>query len=388
MGAPGVSRATAATVAMLAAGYLLFRLSARGLWPVFAQDIGFGYGMMSPSEATARFGAFPLSIYVYNGASTMANVLFSQPTAGMFTMVEHAVQGETALWEINQLLSSIALTALITWWGIGSLRRHADGRWSLESRVFAAVAVTLVASGVLSFNYSRDRLGGIAAVFYAIAAFFAVRAAAERAIRARLVAGGVALLLVGGAWEMRAIGTIEYARRIAAKNQRECITDLDHRRTEFADRPVYLRTMEAMVDQGVPHALPHEAGTAQSLAEAIQHREVEQAYAFVRAGQNPNELVSFRDSTLTGDRTVKISPLMLAAATHSDNALMMLLAFGAEPSLPQNRFALCVAKQFGDGDIVRILTRDGHLDAAVQCPATTAQAPLLAFVNVEAEPPH
>jgi hypothetical protein len=121
------------------------------------------------------------------------------------------------------------------------------------------MVVVLLACGVLSFNYSRDRLGGMAAVFYAIAAFFAVRAAAARilaASRARFVMASLGLALLAAAWHTRAVATLEYARVHSWGNQEEWFVRLPARRIEYAHRTVYVRIMESMIDQGTDPAAP------------------------------------------------------------------------------------------------------------------------------------
>jgi hypothetical protein len=120
-----------------------------------------------------------------------------------------------------------------------------------------------------------------------------------------------------------------------------------------------------------------------SLADAIQHGEVEDAYAFIDAGTDPNAPLAFTDADLTGDRPVMVSPLMLAVATNRDNVVMMLLSFGARMDLPQNELAPCVAKYLGYNDLAGMIIRDGTPPANVTCPEVRADAaaPLLAFVK-------
>lgn len=252
-GAPGARRGTAAVVLVIATAYVALRLGQSSRWAPFEQDIGYGFTMLSARDAAARFGPFPIRIYAYNAASTVANVLFAEPTAGAFRMTRDISQGEAEPWQILYLASSVGLTSLIAWWGIGALRSVAVPRWSRESRTLVAMLVALATSGALSFNYSRDRLGGMALVFYAVAAFFAVRAAVARtahASPARCVSAVAALLLLAGAWQIRAIHTLEYERKRAVNSRNEWITDLHQRRVEAAGQPVYLRIMEDLVPQG------------------------------------------------------------------------------------------------------------------------------------------
>lgn len=259
MGAPGATRTTAAAIVAVTAVYLVIRFSTSGSWPVFVQDVGYGFTMLSPDEATTRFGTFPILMYAYNVAVTLTNILFSEPTAGVFTIVRDLQEGELTAWEVNHLLSSAVLTGLLVWWGVHAIRRDRGAPWSVESRVCMATVIAVAASAALGFNYTRDRLGGMAAVFYALAAYYAVGAAAERLVHASpavAVSIGVALLLLAGGWQLRTIGTVEHARLTAFKDRREWITNLQRRRTEFANRAAYLRILNAMVDQGITPSVP------------------------------------------------------------------------------------------------------------------------------------
>jgi hypothetical protein len=261
MGAPGASRTTAAVLVVMTALYLAIRFSTSGSWPTFAQDVGYGFTTLSPDQATTRFGTFPIDMYIYNVVVTTTNILFSEPTAGVFTIVRNVRDGRVAAWEINHVISSTALTVLIVWWGVRALRANLKDRtpWSVESRVFVVTVIAVAASGALGFNYTRDRLGGMAVVFYALAAYYAVRTTAERLLHAPrhlVISMGVVLILLAGAWQLRTIGTVEHARLTAYKDRREWITNLQRRRVEFANRAAYLRILNAMIDQGTPSSVP------------------------------------------------------------------------------------------------------------------------------------
>lgn len=259
MRAPGATRRVAAALAAIAAAYVALRLQWHGRWPLFEQSLGLWFDLVEAQDAAIRFGAFPYWMYAYSGASTIANVLFAEPTGGLFWIIRDFSNGYREPWGILLMSSSLALTATIAWWGIracvASLR---TGRWSSEARTFVALLVSLLACGVLSFNYSRDRLGGMAAVFYALSAFYALRSAADRVSAAsdptltptRRFAAALALVLLAGAWEARAVGTIEWTRRISVRNELGWLVGLAPRRREFADRPEYLAIMNSMVAQG------------------------------------------------------------------------------------------------------------------------------------------
>ncbi len=285
MGSPGASGTTAAASVAVAALYLAIRFSTSASWPAFAQDVGYGFTTLSPDQAIARFGNFPVGMYAYNVVATSTNILFSEPTSGVFRIVRDLRDGGVAVWEINHVISSTVLTALIIWWGVRALRANPKTQnpnpkskrvgfwglgfgiwdlsrrtsWTVESRVFVATVIAVAASAALGFNYTRDRLGGMAAVFYALAAYYAVRTTAEQMVhgpRRFVTSMAIALLLLAAAWQIRTIGTVEHARLTAFKDRREWITNLQRRRVEFAKRAAYVRILNAMIDQGTSPSVP------------------------------------------------------------------------------------------------------------------------------------
>jgi hypothetical protein len=121
----------------------------------------------------------------------------------------------------------------------------------------------------------------------------------------------------------------------------------------------------------------------ESIADAIQHGEVEDAYAFISGGTDPNAPVPFSDAELTSSRPVMISPLMLAVSSNKENTVMMLLSVGARMDLPQNELASCLAERLGHDDLAAMIRRDGRPARQVRCPEPSpgATAPLLAYVK-------
>jgi hypothetical protein len=122
-----------------------------------------------------------------------------------------------------------------------------------------ALIAALLGCGVLSFNYSRDRLGGMALVLYAVASAVALETAARQLLQTRtprFVIGAAALAVTAMMWQTRAIGTIESERVTSHRNQLEWLTALPSRRVEFAERPTYLQIMDSMFAQGTAPGLP------------------------------------------------------------------------------------------------------------------------------------
>jgi hypothetical protein len=271
MRAPSASRNLIVALVTLTAAYVAARLYWHRQGPLFEQALGYGFGGLDPRTVEHTLG-FPYWVFAYNGLSTVSNVPFAEPTRGTFTITNDLINGQSQHWEVVHLLSSTLLTGVIAWWGIGSLRREAGGGWSVESRTFVAMLTALAASGALSFDYSRDRLGGMALVFYALAAYFALRSAARLAIHTRgwRTAGlGVLLVAIGCLWQVRAVATAEQARRTSWRNQTEWLTDVPKRRVDFAERPVYREIMESMIRQGITPGVPEETPYPEWLARTL-----------------------------------------------------------------------------------------------------------------------
>lgn len=124
-------------------------------------------------------------------------------------------------------------------------------------------------------------------------------------------------------------------------------------------------------------ATPH----PDTLTRAIVEDDYEGAYVLVRAGQDPNQPIPFSDDRLTGGRAVRVSPLLLAVATGSDNSLRMLLGFGARMTARPDSLAGCLADALDEPSIAT-LVRDLGAEPASACPASddTAAFPLLSYV--------
>ena len=150
----------------IAIAYVLFRLQWRGDWPVFEQAVGLGFGrwkFRKRQHASARFHTGSTRI---TPLSTIANALFAEPGRGVFRIVQAWSEGQVQAWQVAHVGSSIGLTGLIGWWGaaVASRRAQTGGRSSRAPSSHGAVV--LLACGALSFNYSRERLAGMAVVFY------------------------------------------------------------------------------------------------------------------------------------------------------------------------------------------------------------------------------
>jgi hypothetical protein len=119
-----------------------------------------------------------------------------------------------------------------------------------------------------------------------------------------------------------------------------------------------------------------------SLADAIAGGDVLRAYAFIRAGQDPNDLIAVRDPVLTRGRRVLVSPLVWAVAAQRKDAVLMLLAFGARLERTPDRAAACLADALGAAEIASVLRRDQAALGPAQCPdGKKSDVPLLSFIE-------
>jgi hypothetical protein len=137
-----------------------------------------------------------------------------------------------------------------------------------------------------------------------------------------------------------------------------------------------------------PQSELFEAPFVYSLADAIQQNQVDQAFSFIRAGQDPNQPIAVSDPALTAGRRMLISPLMWAVATQRREALQMLLGFGARLDPVTASDALCLAEALGDEEIAAILIRHGaRLDERC-ADRRLGNAPLVALaINSGSAPP-
>jgi hypothetical protein len=113
-----------------------------------------------------------------------------------------------------------------------------------------------------------------------------------------------------------------------------------------------------------------------SLAQAITVCcRVEDAYAFIRAGQDPNELLTIDNPDYTGGGSIMVSPLILAVAAGNGSVVQMLIDFGARPELPQNRLAGCLAQELGQAEMLTIIATYVGENTQMTCPERSSNDP-------------
>lgn len=123
-------------------------------------------------------------------------------------------------------------------------------------------------------------------------------------------------------------------------------------------------------------ALRMESGT---FARAVHEYDQRHVYAFVQGGVDVDAPVTFADQNLTGGLTVRVAPLVLAAAAGNENNALTLMSLGARLAVPDNAWATCVAGWLRDDALTRTLVAYGGPAAPVVCPPRP-EGPVLAFL--------
>jgi hypothetical protein len=208
LGLRGVSTRGLVFVTALLAGYFVLRFwyLETGLPSLTERTSGFFLERLEPSEIKQRFGDRRLVFYAYNVVASILSVLFSEPRDGLFVATRAWRGGDVHPQAYLTVLSSVAMTLTMVWAAVHRWRGSALGR---SGHLVVIAAAILVANAVLSFSYTKDDIIAVAGVFYAFAAFAAVRAALEYAQAGGLVRGSlvsVMLLALASAWAMRSSG--------------------------------------------------------------------------------------------------------------------------------------------------------------------------------------
>ena len=210
----------AMSVLVLAYGYVRFVHLSTGVPSIAERSSGFLLETLERDEIQERFGAQPIWFHAYNVAASFASVLFAEPRSGVFQATAAWLNDEPLRREMLPVLTSVVTTALVGWAAITHLvrRQPLDG----TTRFLAIFPVVLVANAVMSFAYTKDEIMSVAGVFYALAAYGAVRYLMTTVSPAPGAAAVVTALLVAvlaTGWSVRAAGVHYVLRSQAIKHQ-------------------------------------------------------------------------------------------------------------------------------------------------------------------------
>ena len=208
VGLRGVSTRGLVVVTALLAGYFVLRFwyLDTGLPSLTERTSGFLFERLEPQEIQQRFGDRRLVFYAYNVAASVLSVLFSEPRDGLFVATRAWRGGDVHPHAYLTVLSSLAMTLVMVWAGVRWWRTRSPlGR---GGRLAIVALVVIAANAALSFSYTKDDIIAIAGVFYAIAAFAAIRATLDWGQTGVLrgLAVSIVMLALASAWAMRSSG--------------------------------------------------------------------------------------------------------------------------------------------------------------------------------------
>lgn len=212
------------TALLLGYVYLRFVHFSSGVPALTERSSGYLLSVLEPSELQQRFGAQPLVFYSYNVAVSAVSVLFSEPQAGVFEAVRAWLDDRMLPRVVLPVATSVVTTGLIVW---TAMRRAARWRPLDDTARFILVCLAVLgANAALSFAYTKNEIMSAAGVFYALAAFGAMRDGLLTAATMRRAArGAFALLLcvltVG--WTIRSAGVHYVLRSQAIKHQADWV---------------------------------------------------------------------------------------------------------------------------------------------------------------------
>ncbi|HEY3158262.1 MAG TPA: hypothetical protein VGJ78_04805 [Vicinamibacterales bacterium] len=214
----GITRSTVIATTLLIVGYFLVRHSLGIASPgIGGMGSGFGATFYSADALKARFGEHPLGFMAYNVASGLLSLLLSEPRTGVY--------GTAIWWKTGTLhpvlavnfVSSAITTAVIGWYAVRRLR-VARAAWSDADRAFAVCWLVILVNAVLTAAYIKDEIISVGGLFYAVAAFIALRELLA-SMPARSLAASAAmtltLMLTAGLWTFRDLG-VHYQLRYDA----------------------------------------------------------------------------------------------------------------------------------------------------------------------------
>jgi hypothetical protein len=225
-GLRGVSTRGVVVVTLLLGGYFLLRFwyLETGLPSLTERSSGFLLERLEPDELQRRFGDSPMVFYGYNVAASLSSVLFAEPRDGLFVAARAWSHGDVRPHTYLTVSSSLALTLLIVAAAIWRWRR---GSFERADRLAFIAGVVLAGNAALSFSYAKDDIVALGGVFYALAAYAAVRAAIEYAQSgglAKVMAVSLLLLALATSWAIRSSGVHHIVNEHAFRTRNDWAT--------------------------------------------------------------------------------------------------------------------------------------------------------------------
>jgi hypothetical protein len=217
----GISGRAVTLITGLLAAYLFLRFVylPTGVPDLSERSSGFLFSVLDPPELRQRFGEQRWLFYAYNVAASALSVLFSEPRAGRFVAL--------LAWQHDALPPRMLIaigTSLVTTLLISMVAVRAWHRRALDdnNRFIVVFLVVLLANAAISFPYTKDEIMVPAGLFYALAAYGALRVLlsdVQWPRRVTAVAATTVLVLISLGWTGRAAG-VPYFLRVQAFKHR------------------------------------------------------------------------------------------------------------------------------------------------------------------------
>jgi hypothetical protein len=178
----------------------------------------------------------------------------------VFVMTRSWLQHDVPVRFAIALVSSAGTTALIAAAGIRAL-----ARWPTvdrQTRLIVLFAGVLAGNAVLSYAYTKDDIMSVAGVFYALAAYAAVRALlVSPGVRGRVVSAvlAVCLMAVGAGWTVRSLGLHHITRSAAFKTRNDWAFQPARWKAEgrWPSDPSDVRVIMALRDEALAARVPN-----------------------------------------------------------------------------------------------------------------------------------
>ena len=262
-GLRGVSTRGVVLLTLLTAGYFALRFwyLRTGLPGLDERETGFLLERLDRTAVLARFGAAPALFYAYNVAVSILSVLLSEPRDGQFVALRAWLSGDIHPVAYLAVASSVATTLLMLWHAVHAWRRRSFG---YPERLAVVAAVVIAANAAISFSYTKDDIMAVGGVFYALAAYAAIRAALTQVRQVTPIRGVAACLVIGlvsTGWAVRSSGVhyvvSTHAFRVRNDWARAPMTLQQQGRwpADAASRAVIQRLRDSALEAEVPNPL-------------------------------------------------------------------------------------------------------------------------------------
>lgn len=189
---------------------------------------GYGFTRYEPSELREMFAGRLYVFFLYNVGSALASVILSQPTDGRWEAVAALLNGGLLSYQKVEIISSLAIALLVGLFAVRRWRAWCARDLTHADRLVLLALAVLPANASLSFAYSKSVILATVGIFWALAAFAAIRDILNRAVSPSVglvsTVTGVALVAaISGAFVVRAMSAHYSMYSLAISSQSDWV---------------------------------------------------------------------------------------------------------------------------------------------------------------------